>query len=144
VPHHVVEEPLSWERIWLSHTKLDLTEEKLEMPEEQREAGSKIQERTFTRDITQIPIMQAPDFKSVYANNVNFVTTPWDFALLFGQTRPENPENIHLELRVTVTLSPQMAKAVALTLMQNVHNYEQQFGEIRNTPLPQKPETPST
>ncbi len=76
--------------------------------------------------------------------NVNFVTTPWDFALLFGQTRPENPENIHLELRVTVTLSPQMAKAVALTLMQNVHNYEQQFGEIRNTPLPQKPEEPST
>src|SRR6266542_5460787 len=110
------------------------------MAEEHHREEPEIPQETITRDLTQIELKPSSDYKSVYANSVNFVMTPWDFALLFGQTAPENPRNIYIELRVIVTLSPQMAKAVAESLMQNVRNYERQFGEIRYTPLPQSSE----
>jgi hypothetical protein len=80
---------------------------------------------------------KSAEFVSVYANSVNFVTTPWDFELLFGQTVPENPSDIHIEVQVTVKVSPQMAKALVMTLGQNVQAYERQYGEIRYTPLQQ-------
>jgi hypothetical protein len=104
---------------------------------------SSAHQEEITGDMNQIPLRRSPTFVSIYANNVNFVTTPWDFELLFGQTVPEDPSNIHIAVQAMVTVSPQMAKALATSLIQNVRAYEQQFGEIRYTPLPQGTEEPS-
>jgi len=79
----------------------------------------------------------------VYANNAHFATSPWDLTLIFGQAIASDPQDVHLEQRVAVTLSPQTAKAVAEFLVRNVAAYEQQFGEIRYTPIQPQTEEPS-
>jgi hypothetical protein len=79
---------------------------------------------------------RSPDYFSVYANDLQMQTTPWDIRLIFGLITSVPIDSTGV---VTVTqigelrLSPQLAKLVTMVLTQQLRGYEEQFGEI---PLP--------
>jgi hypothetical protein len=98
---------------------------------------------TITTPLHELPVRKASDFTMVYANNAHFATSPWDLTLIFGQSITLDPHDMYIEQRVAITLSPQTAKAVAEFLLHNLMGYEQQFGQIRYTPLQQPTENPS-
>ena len=87
--------------------------------------------------------VDAPDYKRVYANNVTLTISPVDVRLTFNEAVSDDPKHPFVERRVTVVLSVQTTKALAQLLVDNVRGYEQQFGEIRYTPLQPSSEEPS-
>jgi uncharacterized protein DUF3467 len=112
------------------------------MSEQQPEELPQACETTRTTPLHELPIRKSVDFTTIYANNVHFATLPWDLTLIFGQAMTADPNDLHIEHRLAVTLSPQTAKVVAAFLTKNVLTYEQQYGEI-HTSLPQSTEESS-
>jgi len=102
---------------------------------QQPEAIAGIPEESPTKEIRSFAFRRGADFHVIYANSVRFATAPWDFSLVFGQTIVDRIDDAYIEDKVTITLSPQTAKAVADILNRNLADYERQFGEIRYTPL---------
>jgi hypothetical protein len=92
-------------------------------------------EETIVRPMRGIPFRRGSEFRVVYANSVRFAAAPWDFSLVFGQTIVDVVDDLHIEDKVTVTLSPQTAKAMADILNKNLEDYERQFGEIHYAPI---------
>lgn len=82
----------------------------------------------------------APTFVSLYANDVQIQTTPWDVRLIFGHVTshatPENPSTL-VTLTGEARMSPQLAKRVTMLLMMQLQKYEHKFGPI---PQPQPEE----
>lgn len=81
-----------------------------------------------------VTLENAPDYREGYANSVQLRASLWDFFLLFGTVRQQNPENVIINNFQGVYLSPQQAKALLNVLQQNVSQYEGTFGEIRLEP----------
>jgi len=87
-------------------------------------------------------VERAADFASLYANDVQVQTSPWDVRLVFGQidSLPRTPdqaaEAVAVKLVGEVRLSPQLAKRVTMILVEHLHSYESQFGPIG---LPKEP-----
>lgn len=81
--------------------------------------------------------IRSQDFKKLYTNSVNIERTLFDFRLVFGEISRDSGEVINEE-RISIAMSPQHAKVLARILVQNVHDYEQQIGEIKlpNQTLP--------
>jgi hypothetical protein len=88
--------------------------------------------------------VRSPDFKMVYANNVNLTGSAWDIRMTFGELFTDIFGKTLLEQRVMVTVSPQMAKVMAFTINSAVKNYEAQIGEIKMPPLEQSPKQSSS
>jgi len=93
-------------------------------------------------------VIRSPEFKLVYVNNVSLHATEWDVHLTFGELYKDIFGKEVLEQRVVLSMSPQMAKAVAVTVWNGVTNYEAQMGEIHlpidlhiDVPVPQQPST---
>jgi hypothetical protein len=101
------------------------------------------EEASITKEFPYLPVVRAEEFVELYANYVSFATSPWDLTIMFGRTVADDPRNPHLEQRASVSLSPQTAKAMAHMLVRNLQNYEQQYGEIRYTPVQPQTEEPS-
>lgn len=76
-------------------------------------------------------IKRASDFRSVYSNNTAFNTSAFDFAMTFGEILDAGGGNLYVEQKVRVVMSPLHAKIFAAIFMNNVRNYEAQFGEIK-------------
>jgi hypothetical protein len=76
-------------------------------------------------------------FVSLYANDAQVQTTPWDIRITFGQIVGA-PTAGSLELVVKeiadLRMSPQFAKRVALVLITQLEHYERTVGPI---PLPE-------
>ena len=101
----------------------------------QPEETSTADEEALMRPMHPLPYRRSAEFRVVYANSVRFATAPWDFSLVFGQTIVDQIDDLHIEDQVTISLSPQTAKAMADILNKNLADYERQFGEIRYTPI---------
>ena len=75
----------------------------------------------------------SPDFVSLYANDTQFQTSPWDIRLIFGviDTVPTN-ENPTMVVKKTgeVRMSPQHAKKITQLLLEQLAGYEKRFGPI--------------
>jgi|ERR1035438_6626031 hypothetical protein len=81
---------------------------------------------------------RSPDYFSVYANDLQMQTTPWDIRLIFGLitgTPVDHTGVVNVTQLGELRLSPQLAKLVAMILTQQLRGYEEQFGEI---PLPKE------
>jgi hypothetical protein len=96
-----------------------------------------------TREVTDPPVVRSETFVELYSNYVSFAATAWDITVIFGRTVADDPRNPRIEQRASISLSPQTAKVLAHMLVQHIQRYEQQFGEIRLTPLTQPSEEPS-
>jgi len=101
------------------------------------------EEVSITAQLGFLSIVRSEAFVEVYANYVSCATSPWDITLMFARTVADNPNNPRLEQRASVSLSPQTAKAMAHMLLRNLQGYEQQYGEIRYTPIQPPTEEPS-
>jgi|SRR5579863_3822422 len=84
-------------------------------------------------------LKQSPDFRTLYANDIQVQTTPWDLRLTFGQmkapTEPTAPPRIEVTEVSEVFMSPQLAKKMALIIIEQLRSYEEAVGEI---PLPKE------
>ena len=89
----------------------------------------------------QLNLAQTPDYRESYANSVQVRVSVWDFQLVFGLALSESPEQVTIRNHQAIFLSPQQAKALWNVLGQNLHQYEQAFGELNLEP--QNPNFPS-
>ena len=96
-----------------------------------------------TTILRQDDIKRASDFRSIYSNNTAFNTSAFDFAMTFGEILDAGGGHLYVEQRVRVVMSPLHAKIFAAIFMNNVHNYEAQFGEIK-VPGPEQNEAHPT
>jgi hypothetical protein len=113
-----------------------------EQPRDRSEASQEAD--SITKEVDSFSFVRSEEFLEVYANYVSVATSAWDMTIMFGRTAADDPRNPRIEQRASVSLSPQTAKAMAHMLLRNLQGYEQQYGEIRLTPLPQPSEDPST
>jgi hypothetical protein len=86
-----------------------------------------------SREVTLVP-----NAFSVYANDVQLQTTPWDIRLVFGviaslPSEPTPVTTVGINQLGEVRLSPQLAKKLTMVLFEQLKAYETQFGGI---PLP--------
>jgi Protein of unknown function (DUF3467) len=93
------------------------------------------EEQSRTREVTDLPVIRSEAFAEVYANYVSFAASAWDMTVMFGRTVADDPRNPRIEQRASVSLSPQTAKVLAHMLLDHIQRYEQQYGEIRLTPI---------
>jgi flagellar protein FlaG len=78
-----------------------------------------------------IRILNSPEYRDGYANSVQVRVSVWDFLLIFGRLQPQSTEEVEVHNFQGVYLSPQQAKALVSILQQNIHQYENAFGEIK-------------
>lgn len=107
------------------------------------ESPSSEEDVTTTKEVQYISVKRSERFLEIYANYVSLATSPWDITIMFGRSVADDPNNPYIEQRLSATVSPQTAKAMAEMLWRNVRAYEQQYGEIRYTPVQQSSQEPS-
>jgi hypothetical protein len=78
-----------------------------------------------------IRILNSPEYRDGYANSVQVRVSVWDFLLIFGRLQPQSTDEVEVHNFQGVYLSPQQAKALVSILQQNIHQYENAFGEIK-------------
>lgn len=78
-----------------------------------------------------ITTVKASDYKTIYANWVNPVVTPYDIALIVGDGVPSGENTFELTQTARIVFSPPEAKAVSLMLLAAVRQYERNMGPIR-------------
>ena len=95
------------------------------MPEQERE-------QVVRREITK-----SPTFISLYANDVQVHTSPWDVRLLLGSVG-ELPTADHPVVNITqladLRMSPQLAKRLVAIMIEQIKVYEERFGPIPDIP----------
>jgi hypothetical protein len=72
-------------------------------------------------------------FLTIYANDAQVQTTPWDIRLTFGQIiGAPTGANASLVVKETaeVYMSPQFAKRVAMVLIEQLRGYEETVGAV--------------
>lgn len=86
------------------------------------------------------PFLREDDFRSLYANNIQFEVSAWDLKLTFGQL---DQSNVNAQVKQTVAISiPWVQTKILLYLLElQVHAYEQDFCHI-STPPSVKPVVP--
>jgi hypothetical protein len=75
----------------------------------------------------------SPDFFSVYVNDIQVQTTPWDIRLMLGEIGgipSEGNPIIRVKQLGEVRMSPQLAKRVMTIITEQLRTYEERFGEI--------------
>jgi flagellar protein FlaG len=82
----------------------------------------------------KIQFTKHDDYRENYANSIQLRANLWDFFLSFGLIDQKGPDEVCIESFQGIYLSPQQAKALYNLLQQNIHQYEQAFGEIRLEP----------
>jgi len=82
-------------------------------------------------------LIVSPTFVSLYANDVQVQTTPWDIRLILGEIHGvptvESP-NVTVRQIAELRLSPQLTKKVVAILIGQLRTYETNFGTI---PVPE-------
>jgi hypothetical protein len=76
------------------------------------------------------------NFFSIYANDIQVQTGPWDVRLILGEigsTATRTPE-LFVEELGQIRISPQLAKKLTMILAQQLKAYEERFGEIPGPP----------
>lgn len=84
----------------------------------------------------KITAAQSPDYHESYANSVQVRVSVWDFLLVFGTANQDAPDQVTIQNKAGIFLSPQQAKALWNVLGQNLAQYEQTFGSLTLEPLP--------
>ena len=82
-------------------------------------------------------VFRSPSFVSLYANDTQVQTSPWDVRLIFGEIEDvaKDPPTVNIKQGGEVRMSPQHAKRVVMLLIQQLRNYEETIGPI---PLPKE------
>jgi hypothetical protein len=73
---------------------------------------------------------RAPDFHAIYTNNSKFSVSPFDFSVILNEVTESEKGEVYVEQKARIIMPPLHAKLFALVLIQNVQNFEKEFGEI--------------
>ncbi|MGB7189111.1 MAG: DUF3467 domain-containing protein [Acidobacteriaceae bacterium] len=82
----------------------------------------------------KLQLTKSPDYRETYANSVQVRVSVWDFFLNFGIAHQDTPDQVTVENKHGVYVSPQQAKALWNMLGQNLAQYEEAFGTIALEP----------
>jgi hypothetical protein len=77
-------------------------------------------------------VTPSPTFVSLYANDVQVQTTPWDIRLVFGEIGDASEDGSGVDVRRLgeVRLSLPLTKKLTLILVQQLQAYEERIGQI--------------
>lgn len=87
-------------------------------------------------------VKRSPEFLSIYSNHTAFNTSAFDFSMTFGEISADEKGVLGVEQKVRVVMSPLHAKIFSAIVMNNVRNFEAQFGEIKIPVPPENQEKP--
>jgi len=90
-------------------------------------------EKPEKKSPARVTLELSKDLKPVYANLAFLTHTPAEMVLDFAQILPRTPKG---QIVSRVIMSPMHAKSLMKALVQNIENYERQYGEIK---MPQQP-----
>jgi hypothetical protein len=93
-------------------------------------------EATIVRANAERRTETSPSFASLYANDVQVQTSPWDLRLIFGEIAnipTKDDQAVTIKQVGEVRLSPQLAKKLTIILIEQLQGYEKRFGMI---PIP--------
>jgi len=78
-------------------------------------------------------VTPVPGFVSLYTNDTQIHTTPWDIRLIFGEIA-EGPTKERPSVRIKATgevrMWPQHAKRIVAILLKQFQQYESKYGPI--------------
>jgi CMP-2-keto-3-deoxyoctulosonic acid synthetase len=77
---------------------------------------------------------QSPDHVGLYANSAQVTGSYFDIQVSFGEILEATEQALITEDRVTIKMSPQLAKRLLRILADNIRKYEEKFGEIPAMP----------
>jgi Protein of unknown function (DUF3467) len=69
--------------------------------------------------------VNAPNYISTYSNNVAFAVNAMDFVLIFGEVIEANTEEVIVERRARVTMTPIQAKILRDVINAQIASYEE-------------------
>jgi hypothetical protein len=78
-------------------------------------------------------VTRSPGFVSIYANDIQVQTSPWDLRFVFaemGDLVATEIVTVHVKEVAELRISPQMAKKLVVIMAEQLKQYEQRFGEI--------------
>ena len=78
------------------------------------------------------------DAVTVYANNVELETTPWDIKLRFGTLKRATEDELEVTETAHVYMSPPHARIFHEVLGKQLDFYEQKIAEIQKVGAPKK------
>ena len=87
----------------------------------------KLKTRKQTREKT-------PDYREFYVNSLNLEVTFHDFTLIFGEIAVATQDELKINEKVGIVMSPEHALACAKALDRVLKNYVQRFGPVREQP----------
>ena len=84
-------------------------------------------------DEAKMIFVKSPDYRTFYSNQVQFATTAFDFALIFGQIEEVTADGARatIEQHARIVMSPLQFKLFTIVCAQNIKNYESRFGKIQ-------------
>ena len=80
---------------------------------------------------------RAPGFVSLYANDIQVQTSPWDMHLLLGEISSitgTDERVIAIKEIGELRISPQLAKSLTAIMTEQISFYEERFGQIPGPP----------
>jgi hypothetical protein len=78
----------------------------------------------------EVKATHTPQYASVYANNAQVLTNFFDTSIVFGEMIGIQDGVLSVEQKVRVVLGLAQVKLLAMTLIQQLENYEKEFGTI--------------
>ncbi|MGD0515029.1 MAG: DUF3467 domain-containing protein [Terriglobales bacterium] len=80
----------------------------------------------------QAGITRAADFRSLYVNFARLGFNPFELSFFFGEagTTPERLDQVSVEIKTKIVMSPIEAKLLAQMLTLTLSNYEKKYGVI--------------
>lgn len=74
---------------------------------------------------------RGPDYRTIYSNNVAFEISAFDVSFIFGEISGIVGDELHIDQKLRVTMSPQHAKVLSVLLSKNIKTYEAAIGPIQ-------------
>jgi hypothetical protein len=92
-------------------------------------------------DNAEMKIRRDDTFRSLYANNIGFLATPWDFRLIFGLQEQNEKGELYVQQHTAITVSWGEAKLIAFLMNLHIRAFEVANGPLK---LPKEgiPEVP--
>jgi len=84
----------------------------------------------LVQNIDEAQTVQASDYKEIYANNVRAGFSQWDVVLVFGRLKEMAKNTAGIEELMSVRMSPQQFKTLAVALPHMMTEWERRFGVV--------------
>lgn len=108
------------------------------MPEKKPNQKTK---QTENKEEVRMELADSPEFRrdptfiSAYVNSTQFGFTRWDFQMVFGKVEISRDKSVGNSREVvSLTMTPQYAKALLIDFAKVMHSYESTHGEIQLPP----------